>query len=214
MGDLDWVPGRRGPGLAVLLALSSQVLGWLLISVSLPRLPAVLTSILLMLQPVATVFLGAVLLSEAPSAVQLAGVAVVLAGVAVATIRPRTPVAARDPAAADRGRGGRGGAGLRTFWWEPRRVGLSFHTLRLPYWPAAVDGLRVGVMSCSTVPAAWRLVRANGWNVVCFQARPPGSVMIGAMTLTSWARLAACTRLVLRRSVISRSPTTTASATV
>ena len=42
-----------------------------------------------MLQPVATVFLGAVLLSEAPSAVQLAGVAIVIAGVAFATLTPR-----------------------------------------------------------------------------------------------------------------------------
>jgi drug/metabolite transporter (DMT)-like permease len=67
------------------------VLGWLLISVSLPRLPALLTSILLMLQPVSTVFLGALLLSEAPSALQLAGVGIVLAGVAFATVRPRTP---------------------------------------------------------------------------------------------------------------------------
>ena len=73
----------------MLLALSSQVLGWLLISVSLPRLPAVLTSIVLMLQPVCTVFLGALLLSESPSSVQLLGVAVVIAGVAVATVRPR-----------------------------------------------------------------------------------------------------------------------------
>ena len=80
----------------MLLALSSQVLGWLLISVSLPRLPAVLTSIVLMLQPVSTVFLGALLLSEAPSSVQLSGVAVVIAGVAVATVRPRE----REPAAA------------------------------------------------------------------------------------------------------------------
>jgi drug/metabolite transporter (DMT)-like permease len=49
----------------------------------------VLTSIVLMLQPVSTVFLAAVLLSEAPSVVQLLGVAIVIAGVAVATIRPR-----------------------------------------------------------------------------------------------------------------------------
>jgi drug/metabolite transporter (DMT)-like permease len=89
VGDIDWVPGPESQAWLVLLALSSQVLGWLLISVSLPRLPAVLTSIVLMLQPVSTVFLGAVLLSEAPSAVQLAGVAIVIAGVAVATIRPR-----------------------------------------------------------------------------------------------------------------------------
>ena len=89
VGDIDWVPGLESQAWLVLLALSSQVLGWLLISVSLPRLPAVLTSIVLMLQPVSTVFLAAVLLSEAPSAVQLLGVSIVIAGVAVATVRPR-----------------------------------------------------------------------------------------------------------------------------
>jgi drug/metabolite transporter (DMT)-like permease len=89
VGDIDWAPGLQAQAWLVLLAISSQVLGWLLISVSLPRLPAVLTSIVLMLQPVSTVFLGALLLSEAPSAVQLAGVAIVIAGVAVATVRPR-----------------------------------------------------------------------------------------------------------------------------
>ena len=89
VGDIDWVPDLEAQAWLVLLAVSSQVLGWLLISVSLPRLPAVLTSIVLMLQPVSTVFLGAVLLSESPSAVQLLGVAVVIAGVAVATVKPR-----------------------------------------------------------------------------------------------------------------------------
>jgi drug/metabolite transporter (DMT)-like permease len=89
IGDIDWVPDLESQAWLVALALSSQVLGWLLISVSLPRLPAVLTSIILMLQPVCSVFLGAVLLSESPSPVQLLGVAVVLAGVAVATIKPR-----------------------------------------------------------------------------------------------------------------------------
>jgi drug/metabolite transporter (DMT)-like permease len=89
VGDIDWTPGLESQAWLVLLALSSQVLGWLLISVSLPRLPAVLTSIVLMLQPVGTVFLGAVLLSESPSPVQLLGVAIVIAGVAFATVRPR-----------------------------------------------------------------------------------------------------------------------------
>jgi drug/metabolite transporter (DMT)-like permease len=42
-----------------------------------------------MLQPVSTVLLGALLLSEAPSAVQLSGVAIVIAGVALATLGPR-----------------------------------------------------------------------------------------------------------------------------
>jgi drug/metabolite transporter (DMT)-like permease len=94
VGDLDWVPGLEAQAWLVLLALTSQVIGWLLISVSLPRLPALLTSIVLLLQPVSTVFLGAVLLSEAPSPVQLLGVAIVIAGVAVATLKPRRRAAA------------------------------------------------------------------------------------------------------------------------
>jgi drug/metabolite transporter (DMT)-like permease len=87
VGDIDWVPSPESQLWLVVLALSSQVLGWLLISVSLPQLPAVVTSILLMLQPAGAVILGAVLLSEVPSPVQLTGVAVVLGGVAVATLR-------------------------------------------------------------------------------------------------------------------------------
>jgi drug/metabolite transporter (DMT)-like permease len=89
IGDIDWAPGLESQAWLVLLALSSQVLGWLLISVSLPRLPAAITSIVLMLQPMTTVLLGAVLLSERPSAVQLSGVLVVLAGVAFATLGAR-----------------------------------------------------------------------------------------------------------------------------
>jgi len=96
IGNMDWAPGPEAQAWLVLLALSSQVLGWMLISVSLPRLPAVLTSILLMLQPMCTVLLGAVLLSESPSAIQLSGVAIVLAGVAVATLGTRS----REPSPA------------------------------------------------------------------------------------------------------------------
>jgi drug/metabolite transporter (DMT)-like permease len=72
----------------VTLALTSQVLGWLLISVSLPRLPAALTSMILTIQPVGSVVLGIVLLGEAPTALQLAGAACILAGlVSIATRR-------------------------------------------------------------------------------------------------------------------------------
>jgi drug/metabolite transporter (DMT)-like permease len=98
VGDIDWVPGAESQAWLVLLALSSQVLGWLLISVSLPRLPAVITSIVLMLQPVSSVFLGAVILSESPSGLQLLGVAIVIAGVAFATVRPRERARAPAPA--------------------------------------------------------------------------------------------------------------------
>ena len=86
VGDLDLVPSWPAHGWLVLLAVSSQVVGWLLISVSLPRLPAALTSVLLLVQPATTVLLAVVILGERPSALQLAGVAVVLAGVCFATV--------------------------------------------------------------------------------------------------------------------------------
>jgi drug/metabolite transporter (DMT)-like permease len=81
-------------GWLVLLALSSQVLGWMLISVSLPRLPAALTSMILTIQPVGSVVLGIVLLGEEPSALQLAGAACILAGARIdrhAAPRVRVP---------------------------------------------------------------------------------------------------------------------------
>lgn len=77
------------------------MLGWLLISRSLPRLPAAVTSVVLTLQPVAAVVLAAVLLDEDPSAAQTAGVGVVVAGILLATVRrPRREAArpAHEPA--------------------------------------------------------------------------------------------------------------------
>jgi drug/metabolite transporter (DMT)-like permease len=96
IGDFDPVPGAESQAWLITLALSSQVVGWLLISVSLPRLPALLTAITLTLQPVGSVFLGVVLLSEAPSVLQLAGVAVVVGGIVLATAGPRRVPAARS----------------------------------------------------------------------------------------------------------------------
>jgi len=94
LGDVDLVPRWPSHAWLVLLALTSQVLGWLLISVSLPRLPAALTSVLLLVQPVGAVALAVLILDEQPSALQLAGVAVVLAGIGLATITlPRRRVA-------------------------------------------------------------------------------------------------------------------------
>lgn len=86
VGDLDIVPSWPAHGWLVLLAVTSQVIGWLLISISLPRLPAALTSVLLLVQPATTVLLAVVILGEKPSALQLAGVAVILAGVCLATV--------------------------------------------------------------------------------------------------------------------------------
>jgi drug/metabolite transporter (DMT)-like permease len=87
VGDVDLVPSWPSHAWLALLALTSQVLGWLLISVSLPRLPAALTSVLLLVQPVGAVILAVLILGEDPSALQLAGVAVVLAGICLATLK-------------------------------------------------------------------------------------------------------------------------------
>ncbi len=83
VGDLDWTPGWAAIGWLVLLALSSQVIGWLLIAFSLPRLPAAVASVLLTAQPVATVLLAMLLLSESPSSAQLLGAATILVGLMV-----------------------------------------------------------------------------------------------------------------------------------
>lgn len=94
LGELDLVPSWPSHGWLLLLALTSQVAGYLLISLSLPRLPAVLTSVILMAQPVATVALAALLLAEAPSAFQLAGVGLVIGGLLVANLGRRPAVVA------------------------------------------------------------------------------------------------------------------------
>jgi drug/metabolite transporter (DMT)-like permease len=97
LGRVDFAPSWPEHGWLVVLALSSQVLGWMLISTSLPRLPAAITSILLTIQPVGSMILGAVLLGEDPTELQLLGVAAILTGlVAVASTRGREPAAAFD----------------------------------------------------------------------------------------------------------------------
>jgi drug/metabolite transporter (DMT)-like permease len=80
---------RLGPawptlGWLALLALTSQVIGWLLITVSMPRLQAGMIGALLLVQPAGSVALSYAFLGERPSVLQLAGVVLVLAGVVVA----------------------------------------------------------------------------------------------------------------------------------
>jgi drug/metabolite transporter (DMT)-like permease len=80
LGSGDLVPSWPAHAWLALLALSSQVLGWMLITVSLPRLPAAITSVTLTIQPIGSLILGALLLGEQPTALQLAGAACILAG--------------------------------------------------------------------------------------------------------------------------------------
>lgn len=79
-------------GYLLLLAIGSQVGGWMLLASSIHRLPAALTSVALLIQPVLAVVWGAVFLGEELGPPQLAGATAVLVGVAVAhraiTTRP------------------------------------------------------------------------------------------------------------------------------
>ena len=68
------------------LALVSQVMGWLFIATALPRLPAVETSVLLLVQPVFAIAWGVMFFAERLSSVQWLGSAIVLAGVAVLSL--------------------------------------------------------------------------------------------------------------------------------
>jgi drug/metabolite transporter (DMT)-like permease len=98
IGDARLVPTWPGAGWLIVLGLTSQVLGWLLISASLPRLPAALTSVLLMVQPLGSVALAALIFGEAPSGLQLVGVALVLAAL-VAAGRSGAPLPSAGAAA-------------------------------------------------------------------------------------------------------------------
>jgi drug/metabolite transporter (DMT)-like permease len=103
LGDAHLVPTFPGAWWLITLALTSQVLGWLLITSSLPRLPAALTSLLLCVQPVGSVVLAAIIFTEAPSGLQLVGVVFVLAALLTATAPATTGTgpalrAARVPA--------------------------------------------------------------------------------------------------------------------
>ena len=89
LGEVDLVPSWPAHGWLILLALSVQVVGWLLISISLPRLPAAITSVVLTLQPIGSVLLGIWILAEAPSAFQLLGVLFILAGLLLTTVSVR-----------------------------------------------------------------------------------------------------------------------------
>ena len=97
LGDVRLGPPWPALGWLVLLALTSQVIGWLLITVSMPRLAAGTIGALLLIQPAGSVALSYVILGERPSLLQLAGVALMLTGVVVAVTgrAPQAPYSRR-----------------------------------------------------------------------------------------------------------------------
>ncbi len=89
IGDLNLTPSWPAVGWLVVLALSCQWLGWLLVAVSLARLPAMVTSVSLMLQPVCSVLFAGAILGESPSSLQLLGAAAIVGGIVVSALGRR-----------------------------------------------------------------------------------------------------------------------------
>jgi drug/metabolite transporter (DMT)-like permease len=85
LGGLQLDIARSSLGWLLTLALLSQTAGWLLITAALPRLPAAVSSLLLLLQPAASLALADVVLGERPTLVQLLGAILVCVGVLAAT---------------------------------------------------------------------------------------------------------------------------------
>lgn len=95
-GTIDFVPYLPAHAYLLALGVLSQSIGYLLIQASLPRLPSVISSVLLLVQPVATMLLGALLLRELPSPAQVVGVVLVVGGIGLATGTLRRLLTARQ----------------------------------------------------------------------------------------------------------------------
>ncbi len=110
-GGLQFAIGWPALGWLLVLAIASQTVGWLLITSSLPRLPAAMSSLLLLLQPAAAMVLAAIVLAERPSLLQIAGAVLVCGGILAAS-RPGVPQPAPAPVTG-RPAGGEQGQPLR-----------------------------------------------------------------------------------------------------
>ena len=82
---IDFEPKFPTHGWLLALALLSQVMGWLAIAYSLPRLPAAYTSFAILLQPTFTIIWGILLLSESPSMHQAIGMFLILGSIIAVT---------------------------------------------------------------------------------------------------------------------------------
>ncbi len=79
----------------LVLAVSSGIVGWLLITSALPHMPAGLSSLLLLLQPALAMVLAAVVLGQRAGLIQILGAVLVCGGVLIVA-RQRGTASARD----------------------------------------------------------------------------------------------------------------------
>ncbi|MEK7252648.1 MAG: DMT family transporter [Actinomycetota bacterium] len=101
-GDFSFAFSWPSHGWLIALGVVIQSFGWLLISVVLPRLPALDTSMMLLLQPASTVLWAQIIFTETLSSVQWIGmiivfVAIIGAALASATGMRKAALAAPEP---------------------------------------------------------------------------------------------------------------------
>jgi drug/metabolite transporter (DMT)-like permease len=77
---IDFTPRWAALGWLSAAAICAQVVGWLLVAVSSPKLSSQLGSVLLLVTPIGSVVLGAIVLGERPSPLQAVGCVLILAG--------------------------------------------------------------------------------------------------------------------------------------
>ncbi len=89
--DFHLLPNLQSHVYLAILGNLCQVLGWLIISIALPRLPAALTALILLIQPLGGIGIAVLFLGENPTLIQLLGGTVILAGVVYASRASRAP---------------------------------------------------------------------------------------------------------------------------
>jgi drug/metabolite transporter (DMT)-like permease len=97
-GGLSLHPVWPSIGWLAALAMLSQTAGWLFIASSLPRLPAAVSSLMLLLQPAASLALAAFILNQRPTLLQILGAVLTCGGALLASMsatRPAKPERAR-----------------------------------------------------------------------------------------------------------------------
>ncbi len=103
LGGLGLHPLWPSLGWLIGLALISQVAGWLLITSSLPKLPSAVGSLMLLLQPAASLALAALIIDERPTLLQIVGATLTCAGALAASLAStrsaRKPTTSPAPAA-------------------------------------------------------------------------------------------------------------------
>jgi len=86
VNPIDFEPNLSTHSWLLMLAILTQVIGWLAIAHSLPRLPAAYTSFAILLQPTLTIVWGIILLSELPSLQQAIGMVLILGSIVGVTV--------------------------------------------------------------------------------------------------------------------------------